>query len=149
MREEQCYIYACRYKVYTGLALDRDIYFFSFFILGGVRVTKKEKTLLGISIVSAGAAGYLLYLYNVDVRSLKEKVKETELLRDVSLEAGVFDAAISNLSRRIDNKRCAMNRYLQGGNIDQVRLDKMKEEIYKLEDTLKYAVDRKDGMIRD
>lgn len=112
-------------------------------------MTKKEKALLVISIASAGAAGYLLYKYNVDVGSLKEKVKETELLRDVSLEAGVFDAAISNLSRRIDNKRCVMNRYLQGSNIDQIRLDKMKEEIYKLEDTLKYAVDRKNGMIRD
>ena len=112
-------------------------------------MTKKEKALLGISIVSAGAAGYLLYKYNVDVSILNEKVKETELLRNVSLEAGVFDAAISNLSRRIDNKRCAMDRYLHGCNIDQVRLDKMKEEIYKLEDTLKYAVDRKNSMIRD
>lgn len=112
-------------------------------------MTKKEKALLGISIVSAGAAGYLLYKYNVDVSALKEKVKETELLRDVSLEAGVFDAAISNLSRRIDIKRCEMQRYLQGCNIDDIRLSKMKEEIYKLEDTLKYAVDRKNGMIRD
>lgn len=38
-------------------------------------MTKKEKALLGISIASAGAAGYLLYKYNLDTSKLKDRVK--------------------------------------------------------------------------
>lgn len=42
-------------------------------------MTKKEKALLGISIVSAVAAGYLSYKYNLDTSKLKvrEYAKKT------------------------------------------------------------------------
>lgn len=61
-------------------------------------MTKKEKALLGISIVSAGAAGYLLYKYNLDTSKLKDRVR---ILEEVVSEE-VLKEAIATTTRKLN-----------------------------------------------
>lgn len=61
-------------------------------------MTKKEKALLGISIVSAGAAGYLLYKYNLDTSKLKDRVR---ILEEVVSEE-VLEEAIATTTRKLN-----------------------------------------------
>ena len=37
------------------------------------KLTKKEKILLGVSIVGVGVAGYLGYKYNVNINNIKNR----------------------------------------------------------------------------
>lgn len=108
---------------------------------------KKLKKILLVSggvVVILGLAGVVLYkkLYNENADG------ELEMLTDVALEAGVFDAGISNISRKIDIKRCELNRYLRGCNIDENKVKGYESEINKLQKLLEYAVRKKAGMIQ-
>lgn len=111
---------------------------------------KKKKILLAsgfivTTVTVAGLTGYIVY----KKCNNKPIDTEAEMLRDVVLEAGVFDAAISNLSRKIDNKRCKLANYLAGGNYDMNKVKQLQDDILKLEQTLAYAVNKKEHMIGD
>lgn len=61
-------------------------------------MTKKEKALLGISIVSVVAAGYLSYKYNLDTSKLKVRVR---ILEEVVSEE-VLEEAIATTTRKLN-----------------------------------------------
>lgn len=61
-------------------------------------MTKKEKALLGIAIVSAGAAGYLFYKYNLDTNKLKDRVR---ILEEIVSE-DVLEEAIATTTRKLN-----------------------------------------------
>lgn len=110
---------------------------------------KKKILLVGGTIVATsaviGLTGFILW----KVSNKKDVNKEAEMLRDIVLEAGVFDAAISNISRKIDRKRCQLNRYLDQADKHKDIIEKIKEEIAKLEKMLHYAVNMKATMIEE
>ena len=110
---------------------------------------KKKILLVGGTVVATSAAialtGFILW----KVSNKKDVNKEAEMLRDIVLEAGVFDAAISNISRKIDRKRCQLAQYLSGCNIDESKVQKFKDEIIKLEKMMYYAVNMKATMIEE
>ena len=121
MREEQCYIYACRYKVYTGLALDRDIYFFSFFfILGGACMKDKTKKIikLTVGIVIVGGVAYILADKEKVIKQLTTDNKELErrvtILEEVVSE-DVLEEAIATTTRKLNYR------------IDKVKVYELKE----------------------
>ena len=70
------------------------------------------------------------------------------MLTDMALEAGVFDAGISNISRRLDIKRCEFNRYMRGCNVDDNKVKGFEADINKFEKLLEYAVKKKATMIQ-
>ena len=120
MREEQCYIYACRYKVYTGLALDRDIYFFSFFILGGACMKDKTKKIikLTVGIAIVGGVAYILADKEKVIKQLTADNKELErrvtILEEVVSE-DVLEEAIATTTRKLNYR------------IDKVKVYELKE----------------------
>ena len=120
MREEQCYIYVCRYKVYTGLALDRDIYFFSFFILGGACMKDKTKKIikLTVGIAIVGGVAYILADKEKVIKQLTADNKELErrvtILEEVVSE-DVLEEAIATTTRKLNYR------------IDKVKVYELKE----------------------
>lgn len=112
------------------------------------KMSKKKKILIASEFISttvavAGLTGYIVY----KKCNNKSVDCETEMLRNVVLEAGVFDAAISNLSRRIDIGRCKLANYLAGGKYDMNKVKDMENDILKLEKTLAYAINKKENVI--
>ena len=111
-------------------------------------MTKKQKVLLVGGTVFATAS--IIGLIGVIVwkqQNNKPVDNETEMLRDIALEAGIFDAAISNITRKLDNKRCQLSRYLAEPDKHSDIIKKIQEEILKLEKMLAYAVNKKETMI--
>ena len=111
-------------------------------------MTKKQKVLLvgGTVVVTASIIG-LIGVIVWKQQNNKPVDNETKMLRDIALEAGVFDAAISNITRKLDNKRCQLSRYLAEPDKHSDIIKKIQEEILKLEKMLAYAVNRKETMI--
>ena len=76
-------------------------------------MTKKQKVLLvGGTVVATASIIGLIGVIVWKQQNNKPVDNETEMLRDIALEAGIFDAAISNITRKLDNKRCQLSRYL-------------------------------------
>lgn len=111
-------------------------------------MTKKQKVLLvGGTVVATASIIGLIGVIVWKQQNNKPVDNETEMLRDIALEAGVFDAAISNITRKLDNKRCQLSRYLAEPDKHSDIIKKIQEEILKLEKMLAYAVNRKETMI--
>ena len=107
-------------------------------------MTKKQKVLL------VGGTASIIGLIGVIVwkqQNNKPVDNETKMLRDIALEAGVFDAAISNITRKLDIQRSKLAKYLAGSNVDETKVEMFKETIAKLEEMLAYAVNKKESMI--
>ena len=142
MREEQCYIYACRYKVYTGLALDRDIYFFSFFILGGACMKDKTKKIikLTVGIAIVGGVAYIIYdNYNKDkiIKQLTADNKELEhrvtILEEIVSE-DVLEEAIATTTRKLNYREDKVKVYeLREGpeNLAKLNEHKMFRDLFR------------------
>ena len=111
-------------------------------------MTKKQKVLLvgGTVVVTASIIG-LIGVIVWKQQNNKPVDNETEMLRNIALEAGIFDAAISNITRKLDIQRSKLAKYLAGSNVDELKVEKFKETIAKLEEMLAYAVNRKESMI--
>lgn len=107
---------------------------------------KLKKILLvsGGVITGLGLVGVVLYKKQRN----ENADDELEMLTDMVLEAGVFDAGISNISRRLDIKRCEYNRYMRGCNVDVNKVKGFEEDINKFEKLLEYAVKKKAAMIQ-
>ena len=111
-------------------------------------MTKKQKVLLvGGTVVATASIIGLIGVIVWKQQNNKPVDNETKMLRDIALEAGVFDAAISNITRKLDNKRCQLSRYLAEPDKHSDIIKKIQEEILKLEKMLTYAVNRKETMI--
>ena len=111
-------------------------------------MTKKQKVLLvGGTVVATASIIGLIGVIVWKQQNNKPVDNETEMLRDIALEAGIFDAAISNITRKLDNKRCQLSRYLAEPDKHSDIIKKIQEEILKLEKMLTYAVDKKETMI--
>ena len=107
---------------------------------------KLKKILLvsGGVITGLGLVGVVLYKKQRN----ENADDELEMLTDMVLEAGVFDAGISNISRRLDIKRCEYNRYMRGCNVDVNKVKGFEADINKFEKLLEYAVKKKAAMIQ-
>ena len=111
-------------------------------------MTKKQKVLLvGGTVVATASIIGLIGIIVWKQQNNKPVDNETEMLRDIALEAGIFDAAISNITRKLDNKRCQLSRYLAEPDKHSDIIKKIQEEILKLEKMLAYAVNKKETMI--
>lgn len=111
-------------------------------------MTKKQKVLLvGGTVVATASIIGLIGVIVWKQQNNKPVNDETEMLRNIALEAGVFDAAISNITRKLDIQRSKLAKYLAGSNVDELKVEKFKETIAKLEEMLAYAVNRKESMI--
>lgn len=111
-------------------------------------MTKKQKVLLvGGTVVATASVIGLIGVIVWKQQNNKPVDNETEMLRDIALEAGIFDAAISNITRKLDNKRCQLSRYLAEPDKHSDIIKKIQEEILKLEKMLTYAVNKKETMI--
>ena len=114
----------------------------------GKVMTKKQKVLLvGGTVVATASIIGLIGVIVWKQQNNKPVDNETKMLRDIALEAGVFDAAISNITRKLDNKRCQLSRYLAEPDKHSDIIKKIQEEILKLEKMLTYAVNKKETMI--
>ena len=115
------------------------------------KMTKREKMLLGLSVVSAGVAGYLGIKYMKTNRRLIEAVAKNKDLGDVTqnlelkvttlMEAaseGVFEEAISTVNNkinyRIDRKKYLLEHLLQAPDDIQTKaaLEKVENELTNL-----------------
>ena len=111
-------------------------------------MTKKQKVLLvGGTVVATASIIGLIGVIVWKQQNNKPVDNETKMLRDIALEAGIFDAAISNITRKLDIQRSKLAKYLAGSNVDEAKVEKFKETITKLEEMLAYAVNRKESMI--
>ena len=111
-------------------------------------MTKKQKVLLvGGTVVATASIIGLIGVIVWKQQNNKPVDNETEMLRNIALEAGIFDAAISNITRKLDNKRCQLSRYLAEPDKHSDIIKKIQEEISKLEKMLTYAVNKKETMI--
>ena len=111
-------------------------------------MTKKQKVLLvGGTVVTTASVIGLIGLIIWKQQNNKPIDDETKMLRDIALEAGVFDAAISNITRKLDIQRSKLAKYLAGSNVDEAKVEMFKETIVKLEEMLAYAVNKKESMI--
>ena len=111
-------------------------------------MTKKQKVLLvGGTVVATASIIGLIGVIVWKQQNNKPVNNETEMLRNIALEAGVFDAAISNITRKLDIQRSKLTKYLAGSNVDELKVEKFKETIANLEEMLAYAVNRKESMI--
>ena len=116
-------------------------------ILNNETNDKKLKKILLVSggvITCLGLVGVILYKKQCN----ENADNELEMLTDMALEAGVFDAGISNISRRLDIKRCEYNRYMRGCNVDVNKVKGFEADINKFEKLLEYAVKKKVAMIQ-
>ena len=107
---------------------------------------KLKKILLvsGGVVTGLGLVGVVLYKKQRN----ENADDELDMLTDMVLEAGVFDAGISNISRRLDIKRCEYNRYMRGCNVDVNKVKGFEADINKFEKLLEYAVKKKAAMIQ-
>ena len=109
-----------------------------------------DKKLKKILLVSGGVVTYLGLVGVILYKKQRNENADDELgmLTDMALEAGVFDAGISNISRRLDIKRCEFNRYMRGCNVDVNKVKGFEADINKFEKLLEYAVKKKAAMIQ-
>ena len=115
--------------------------------LNNETINGKLKKILLVSggvITGLGLVGVVLY------KKQRNENADDELgmLTDMVLEAGVFDAGISNISRRLDIKRCEYNRYMRGCNVNVNKVKGFEADINKFEKLLEYAVKKKATMIQ-
>ena len=105
---------------------------------------KTKVIAIGGVITCLGLVGVILYKKQCN----ENADNELDMLTDMALEAGVFDAGISNISRRLDIKRCEYNRYMRGCNVDVNKVKGFEADINKFEKLLEYAVKKKATMIQ-
>ncbi len=128
------------------------------------KLTKREKILLGVSVVSAGVAGYIIYKqHNIITKALLDKIEyerfitnldnENQVLKyDVQtlMEAaseGVFEEAIRTVNNKI-NYRADKQKYL----IEELEInpnnDDVRQALNKVSIELKNLLNRKEKYIK-
>lgn len=88
------------------------------------KLSKKEKILLGISILGVGATSYLCYKYGIENNKLKNRVK---VLEEVVSE-DVLEEAIATTTRKLNYRLDKIKVYETRTDIDSKA--KLKEHLY-------------------
>ena len=124
------------------------------------KLTKREKILIGVSIVGAGVAGFIIYKqHNIITKALLDKIEceriitnldnENQVLKyDVQtlMEAaseGVFEEAIGTVNNKI-NHRTDKKKYLLEALETNPNNDEIKQALSKVNIELKNLFTRKD-----
>lgn len=124
------------------------------------KLTKREKVLLGVSVISAGVAGYIIYKqHNIITKALLDKIEyekfitnldnENQVLKyDVQtlMEAaseGVFEEAIGTVNNKI-NHRTDKKKYLLEALEANPNNDEIKQALSKVNIELTNLFSRKE-----
>ena len=124
------------------------------------KLTKREKILLGVSIVGAGVAGFIIYKqHDIIIKALLDKIEcekiitnlnnENQILKcDVQtlMEAaseGVFEEAIGTVNNKI-NHRSDKKKYLLEALETNPNNNEIKQALNKVNIELKNLFTRKD-----
>ena len=124
------------------------------------KLSKREKILIGVSIVGAGVAGFIIYKqHNIITKALLDKIEcekiitnmdnENQVLKyDVQtlMEAaseGVFEEAIGTVNNKI-NHRTDKKKYLLEALETNPNNDEIKQALSKVNVELKNLFTRKD-----
>ena len=128
------------------------------------KLTKREKVLLGVSVVSAGVAGYIIYKqHSIITKALLDKIDYERFIENIDNEnqvlkydvqtlmeaasEGVFEEAIRTVNNKI-NYRADKQKYL----IEELEInpnnDDVRQALYKVGIELKNLLDRKEKYVK-
>ena len=128
------------------------------------KLTNREKILLGVSIVGAGVAGFIIYKqHDIIVKALLDKIEcekiitnlnndnkvlkyEVQTLMEAASE-GVFEEAIGTLNNKI-NHRTDKKKYLLEALKAKPNDEQTKQSLDKVNIELKNLFTRKDKCIK-
>ena len=128
------------------------------------KLTKREKILLGVSIVGAGVAGFIIYKqHNIIIEALFDKIERDKIITNLNndnqvlkcdvqtlMEAaseGVFEEAIGTVNNKI-NYRTDKKKYLLEALETNPNNDEIKQALDKVNSELKNLFTRKDKYIK-
>ena len=128
------------------------------------KLTKREKILLGVSIVGAGVAGFIIYKqHNIIIEALFDKIERDKIITNLNndnqvlkcdvqtlMEAaseGVFEEAIGTVNNKI-NYRTDKKKYLLEALETNPNNDEIKQALDKVNVELKNLFTRKDKYIK-
>ena len=128
------------------------------------KLTKREKILLGVSIVGAGVAGFIIYKqHNIIIEALFDKIERDKIITNLNndnqvlkcdvqtlMEAaseGVFEEAIGTVNNKI-NYRTDKKKYLLESLETNPNNDEIKQALDKVNVELKNLFTRKDKYIK-
>ena len=124
------------------------------------KLTKREKILLGVSIVSVGVAGFIIYKqHDIIVKALLDKIEREKIITNLNNEnqvlkcdvqtlmeaasEGVFEEAIGTVNNKI-NHRSDKKKYLLEALETNPNNDEIKQALNKVNIELKNLFTRKD-----
>ena len=128
------------------------------------KLTKREKILLGVSIVGAGVAGFIIYKqHDIIIKALVDKIERDKIITNLNndnqvlkcdvqtlMEAaseGVFEEAIGTVNNKI-NYRTDKKKYLLESLETNPNNDEIKQALDKVNAELKNLFTRKDKYIK-
>ena len=128
------------------------------------KLTRREKILLGVSIVGAGVAGFIIYKqHNIIIEALFDKIERDKIITNLNndnqvlkcdvqtlMEAaseGVFEEAIGTVNNKI-NYRTDKKKYLLEALETNPNNDEIKQAVDKVNVELKNLFTRKDKYIK-
>ena len=128
------------------------------------KLTRREKILLGVSIVGAGVAGFIIYKqHDIIIKALLDKIERDKIITNLNndnqvlkcdvqtlMEAaseGVFEEAIGTVNNKI-NYRTDKKKYLLEALETNPNNDEIKQALYKVNVELKNLFTRKNKYIK-
>ena len=124
------------------------------------KLSKREKILIGVSIVGAGVAGFIIYKqHNIITKALLDKIECEKIITNIDNEnqvlkydvqtlmeassEGVFEEAIGTVNNKI-NHRTDKKKYLLEALETNPNNDEIKQALSKVNIELKNLFTRKD-----
>ena len=124
------------------------------------KLTRREKILIGVSIVGAGVAGFIIYKqHNIIAKALLDKIECEKIITNIDNEnqvlkydvqtlmeaasEGVFEEAIGTVNNKI-NHRTDKKKYLLEALETNPNNDEIKQALSKVNIELKNLFTRKD-----
>ena len=124
------------------------------------KLSKREKILIGVSIVGAGVAGFIIYKqHNIITKALIDKIECEKIITNIDNEnqvlkydvqtlmeaasEGVFEEAIGTVNNKI-NHRTDKKKYLLEALETNPNNDEIKQALSKVNIELKNLFTRKD-----
>ena len=124
------------------------------------KLTRREKILIGVSIVGAGVAGFIIYKqHNIITKVLLDKIECEKIITNIDNEnqvlkydvqtlmeaasEGVFEEAIGTVNNKI-NHRTDKKKYLLEALETNPNNDEIKQALSKVNIELKNLFTRKD-----
>ena len=128
------------------------------------KLTRREKILIGVSIVGAGVAGFIIYKqHNIITKVLLDKIECEKIITNIDNEnqvlkydvqtlmeaasEGVFEEAIGTVNNKI-NHRTDKKKYLLEALETNPNSDEIKQALNKVNIELKNLFTRKDKYIK-